>query len=148
MRACFFICLQFFASALYAVTDEKKQTTPSVPDPVGVGDFVQVFLGLAVVVVAIVAMAWIIKRTGYVNTRANGQLKVVGGLTLTQRERLLLVQVGKKQLLIGVAPGRISTLHELEENIDVIGSDKPVMESFAQKLNTFMRKETMPRDKS
>lgn len=148
MRTCFFIFLQFFASALYAAPDEEKQTTPSVPDPVGVGDFVQVFLGLAVVVVAIVAMAWVIKRTGYVNTRANGQLKVVGGLTLTQRERLLLVQVGKKQLLIGVAPGRISTLHELEENIDVNGSDKPVMKSFAQKLNTFMRKETLPRDKS
>jgi len=148
MRTCFFICLQFFASALYAATDEKNQTTPSVPDPVGIGDFVQVFLGLAVVVIAIVAMAWIIKRTGYVNTRANGQLKVVGGLTLTQRERLLLVQVGKKQLLIGVAPGRISTLHELEENIDVNGDDKPVMESFAQKLNMLMGKQAKPGEKS
>ena len=148
MRTCFFIALQFFASALYAVTDETLKAKPSVPDPIGAGDFFQVFLGLAIVVIAIVAMAWVIKRTGYVNTRANGQLKVVGGLTLTQRERLLLVQVGKKQLLVGVSPGGISTLHELEENIDANDSNKPSMETFAQKLQSMLGKQIKQEDKS
>jgi len=148
MRACFIIALQFLASVLYAATDETSKSIPSVPDPVGVGDFFQVFLGLAIVVIAIVAMAWIIKRTGYVNTRANGQLKVVGGLTLTQRERLLLIQVGKKQLLLGVSPGGISTLHELEENIDTNDDSKPSMESFAHKLQSLLGKQIKPGDKS
>jgi len=148
MRTCFFIGFQFFASALFAATDETTTTNPSVPDPIGVGDFFQVFLGLAIVVIAIVAMAWIIKRTGYVNTRANGQLKVVGGLTLTQRERLLLIQVGKKQLLLGVSPGGISTLHELEENIETNDDNKPSMESFAQKFQSLLGKQIKPGDKS
>ncbi|MGD8784134.1 MAG: flagellar biosynthetic protein FliO [Thioalkalispiraceae bacterium] len=137
MRACLFLLIQFCASSLYAASDKAK--SPSVADPVGIGDFLQVFLGLAVIVIAILAMAWVIKRTGYVNTRASGQLKVIGGLTLTQRERLLLVQVGKKQILLGIAPGRISTLHELEENIDLGVEHKPQMESFAQKLQSVLR---------
>lgn len=144
MRTCFFLAIQFFASAIYAAPDETIQANSAVPDPVSVGDFFQVFLGLAIVIIAIIAMAWIIKRTGYVNTRANGQLKIIGGLTLTQRERLLLVQVGNKQLLIGVSPGRISTLHELEENIDVHAEVKPSMESFAHKLQSLLRKEIKP----
>ena len=141
MRSCLFLCIQFCATVLYAAADEETLPPPSVTDPVGVGDFFQVFLGLAIVVIAIVAMAWVIKRTGYVNTRANGQLKVIGGLTLTQRERLLLIQVGKKQLLLGVSPGRISTLHELEENIDVHADAKPSMDSFASKLHSMLRGE-------
>ncbi len=32
-------------------------------------------------------------------------------------ERVVLVQVGKQQLLIGVAPGRVSTLHVLDEPV-------------------------------
>lgn len=139
MRSCLFLCIQFCASALYAAVDETTPPHPSVADPVGVGDFVQVFLGLVIVVVAIIAMAWVIKRTGYVNTKANGQLKVIGGLSLTQRERLLLIQVGKKQLLIGISPGRISTLHELEENIDMGGDQKPSTENFAHKLQSLLR---------
>ena len=141
MRSCIFLIFQFCASAIYAAADETTSKTASVADPVSVGDFLQVFMGLAIVVIAIIAMSWIIKRTGYVNTRASGQLKILGGLTLTQRERLLLVQVGKKQLLIGVAPGRISTLHELEENIDVSGDAKPISENFAHKLQSLMRGE-------
>jgi flagellar protein FliO/FliZ len=142
MRSCLFLIIQFCASTLYAATDKSASPpNPSVADPVSFGDFAQVFLGLAIIVIAIFAMAWVIKRTGYVNTRANGQLKVIGGLTLTQRERLLLVQVGKKQLLIGVAPGRISTLHELDENIDLNAEEKPHMESFANKLQSLLRGE-------
>jgi len=141
MRSCLFLCIQFCASALYAAVDETTSPHPSVTDPVGLADFFQVFMGLAIVVIAIIAMAWVIKRTGYVNTRANGQLKVIGGLTLTQRERLLLIQVGNKQLLIGVSPGRISTLHELEENIDVNREEKPATENFAHKLQSLLRGE-------
>ena len=142
MRSCLFIVIQFCASVLYAAPDKTvNPASPPVTDPVGVGDFVQVFFGLAIIVIAIFAMAWIIKRTGYVNTRANGQLKIIGGLSLTQRERLLLVQVGEKQILIGVTPGRISTLHELEQSIDLSADEKPQTDSFAHKLQSLLRGE-------
>ncbi len=140
MRFYLLTLCQLLASNLYALTEEKdKPQLPTVTDPVGMGDFAQVFLGLAFVVVAILAMAWLIKRTGFVNTRASGALKVIGGITLTQRERILLVQVGEKQLLLGVAPGRITTLHELEDKIEMGSPNGGEGESFAKKLNSYMR---------
>ncbi len=140
MRIYLITVFLLFTSNLFALTEQNdKPQLPSVTDPVGMGDFAQVFLGLLFVVVAILAMAWVIKRTGFVNTRANGALKVVGGISLTQRERILLVQVGEKQLLLGVAPGRITTLHELDEKIDAGSSDNSAGESFAKKLNSYMR---------
>ncbi|VAW91996.1 hypothetical protein MNBD_GAMMA21-1183 [hydrothermal vent metagenome] len=140
MRLSILLILHLLASNLYALTEEKdKPQLSTVTDPIGMGDFAQVFLGLTFVVVAILAMAWFIKRTGFVNTRANGALKVIGGITLTQRERILLVQVGEKQLLLGVAPGRITTLHELEEKIETGASSNTDGENFAQKLNSYLR---------
>jgi len=134
------IIFQLFSLNIFALTEEHKKTIPTtVTDPIGMGDFAQVFLGLAIVVIAILAMAWLIKRTGYVNTRANGVLKIIGGITLTQRERLLLVQVGEKQLLLGIAPGRITTLCELEEKIELGQSNQVESGSFASKLNAYLR---------
>jgi len=139
-RLSLFLILNFFTSKIFALSEEKdKPLLSTMTDPVGMGDFAQVLMGLAFVVVAILAMAWLIKRTGFVNTRANGAIKVIGGITLTQRERILLVQVGEKQLLLGVAPGRITTLHELDEKIEVGSSSDEGGESFAKKLNGYMR---------
>jgi len=140
MRLHLFLLLIFFTSNIFALTEEKdKPKLSMMTDPVGMGDFAQVLLGLAFVVIAILAMAWLIKRTGFVNTRANGALKVIGGISLTQRERILLIQVGEKQLLLGVAPGRITTLHELDEKVETGSSSDGNGESFSKKLNSYMR---------
>jgi len=140
MRFYLLMICQLFASRLYAITEDKdKPQLSTVTDPVSMGDFAQVFLGLLFVVIAILAMAWFIKRSGFVNTRASGALKIIGGISLTQRERILLVQVGEKQLLLGVAPGRITTLHELEEKVEEGTSNDGDGESFAKKLQSYMR---------
>ena len=49
--------------------------------------------------------------------KKNGALQVVTEIAVGQKERVVLVQVGKQQLLIGVAPGRVSTLHVLDEPV-------------------------------
>lgn len=127
-----------YAFAVEAKQGIEKTSVPSVTDPVGFGDFAKVILGLLVIVGAIFFLAWIVKRIGYINTHVHGALKVIGGLSLTQRERIILVQVGKKQILLGVAPGRITTLHELEENIETSSNEPASGENFAQKLQQFM----------
>jgi len=74
----------------------------------------QLLIGLGVVVAAIFFVAWLLRRIGAVSVN-NGQLKVVAGLALGQRERVLLVQVGDKhQVLLGVTQGRISKLSEFD----------------------------------
>ncbi len=77
----------------------------------------QLAIGLGIVVAAILFVAWMLRRVGVVSMN-NGQLKIVAGLALGQRERVLLVQVGDShQVLLGVTQGGISKLGEFSEPV-------------------------------
>lgn len=83
--------------------------------PMGAGYLVQYSLGLIVVLSAVVALVWILRRFNRFQSSIGGTLKTLGGLSLGGRERIILVQVGDTQLLLGVAPGRIQTLYVLDK---------------------------------
>lgn len=67
--------------------------------------------GLLLVIAAIFALAWLLRRVQALRPATAGLLRVHGGLQVGARERVLLVQAGETHLLIGVAPGRVQTLH-------------------------------------
>ena len=81
--------------------------------PLNSGQLGQMVLGLAVVLGLIGAAAWFLRRHPRLRG-AEGAIKVVGGPPLGARERLLLVEVEGERLLLGVAPGRVQTLHRCE----------------------------------
>lgn len=75
---------------------------------------VQMILGLALILVLIVGAAWLLRR--FMPLRGgDGAIRVLGGLSLGSRERVVLLQVGETRLLVGVSPGRVATLHVLDE---------------------------------
>ena len=88
-------------------------------DTLSTGNLFQVTLGLLAVVATIFALAWFVRRYGRFQAAANGSLKVVGGLSVGPRERVVLVQVEDRQILLGVAPGRVQMLHALESRMPV-----------------------------
>jgi flagellar protein FliO/FliZ len=115
----------------------------SQPD-VGSG-IIQVTLGLFVVLLIIAAAAWFTRRFGHFQSTTGGAMRIIGGLHLGTRERLVVVQVGEEQLLLGVAPGRVSTLHVLAKPLH---QDEPTSNrarqvsggAFLDKLNTVLKK--------
>lgn len=88
-------------------------------EPASLNQLLQVAGGLLAVVVVIFALAWLLRRVGMVNGVAGSALRVLGALSVGQREKLVLVQVGDKQLLVGVTPGSVTTLHVLETPIEI-----------------------------
>ena len=78
---------------------------------------VQILLGLVLVLLVIAAAAWLLRRFGHLQAGAGGALRIVGGLSLGPRERAVLIQVGERQLLLGVAPGRVQMLHVLDQEL-------------------------------
>lgn len=105
---------------------------------------IQVTLGLFVVLLIIAAAAWFTRRFGHFQTTAGGTLRIVGGLHLGARERLVVVQVGDQQLLLGVAPGRISSLHVLDKPLETgatTGRNSPVSGAFLDKLNSVLKRQ-------
>ena len=74
----------------------------------------QLLAGLVLVLVLFLALAWLVKRSGMAGGFSQGGMKVVANLPLGARERAVLVQLGDKQLLLGVAPGRVNLLESFD----------------------------------
>jgi flagellar protein FliO/FliZ len=111
--------------------------TPA-PEPLAAANLLQLLFGLIVVLVAIGATAILLRRLGRL-PQGPAAMRVIGGLSLGARERAVLVQVGDKQILLGVAPGRVATLHVLERPVDTGGAAPLTAGSFAERLAQLMK---------
>ena len=102
-----------------SVARSQSEKTPfsllsSSHDPMAMTSLWQLTLGMLLVLGLILAIAWLLKRSGRFQAGAGGGLRILGGLSMGSRERVVLIQAGETQLLVGVAPGRVQTLHVLE----------------------------------
>lgn len=88
-------------------------------DPLAGTNVIQMIVGLIFVLILVFAIAWLVRRVGGVSLTGGGALKVISGMSMGSRERVVLLQVGEEQLLLGVSPGRVQTLHVLEKPIEV-----------------------------
>ena len=113
--------------------------TKTVNEPLGAANLLQLTFGLLVVLAAIVGSAWLLRRYGRLQSGAAGALRVIGGLSMGPRERVVLIQVGAQQLLLGVAPGSVQMLHVLAEPVPEISH--PIGKSkFAEQLGKALGK--------
>lgn len=100
----------------YSNDEVVAQITKS--DPMSGSYLLQLVIGLIVVILCIVALAWLAKKMNRLQTATDESLKILGGISMGSRERVVLLQVGEEQLLVGVSPGHINTLHVLETPIE------------------------------
>lgn len=106
---------------------------------VGVQLFKLLF-GLLLVVGLIFLLAWLLRRVQALNPRGNQAIRVISTQALGARERLVLVQVGKEQVLLGLSAGRITPLHVLEEPVH-LPDVEPANPEFAQRLMELLGKD-------
>jgi flagellar protein FliO/FliZ len=79
----------------------------------GFGAVLQTVVGLAVVIGLVFACAWLARRLGLQPSRRGGLVKVIGGASLGQKERVAVVEIGDTWLVLGAAPGNVRLLHTL-----------------------------------
>ena len=95
-------------------------TAAGAPAPaVDAGQVLAVLLGLLAVLAAIGALSWALRHLLRPGAGAGGLIRVVGSTSLGTRERVVLVQVGAEQVLVGVTPGRLQTLHVLDHPVSL-----------------------------
>ncbi|MBT3348680.1 MAG: flagellar biosynthetic protein FliO [Thiotrichales bacterium] len=96
-----------------------NSTSPKIElisEPLGMAQLFQTFFSLLIVILLIIGIAWLMRRSGRFGSALDGQLRAVGGLSLGSRERILLVDAGGTHILIGVSPGGgIQTLYVFPE---------------------------------
>ena len=106
------------------------EAAPEIREPVSIldtGSLLQMLLALGVIIVLIVGLSFAIRRFNMFTAGSSAHIRIVGGLALSNKDRLLLVQVGNEQLLISASPGRVSKVHEMREPVDAdLASTRPV----------------------
>ncbi len=93
--------------------------------------------GLLLVVAVIFALAWLVKKFNLNQQSQNGLIKIVAGISIGTRDRIVLLQIGEEQILVGLAPGRIEKLHTMSQPLDA-PEGQLASSSFAEKLNRIM----------
>jgi len=100
--------------------------------PVDAGGVWEVLVALGLVVAAIFAVAWLMRRFQPGMVTGPVSMRILGALALGPRERLLLVDVAGTQVLLGVTPTQITRLLEIEEQLAL--SQQPASNDFAARL--------------
>lgn len=112
----------FIAGAFSWTVRAAETSAPGVSS----GAFVQAMLALALIVALLVATAWLARKLSGGKGFGQGGMKVIGGVGLGPRERIVLVEVGDTWLVVGIVPGQIRTLHTLPK-----GTPLPVQDAAA-----------------
>lgn len=119
-------------------------TAASSPAPISpAGSLFQMFFGLGITLALLIGGLHVLKRLQGVRGKAPGAMRILGATSVGTREKVVLLGVGKKVLVLGVSPGRISTLHTLESDelpAPEPVSPMPVAGEFAGRLRQFMER--------
>jgi len=119
-------------SSTAALAQSPTNNMPGVSTPA----MLQMVLGLLLVIGVLFLGAFFLRKiNGGLNFGNAGPMRVVGGLMISTRERIVLVEIGDEWIVIGVVPGQIKTLHTLPKGELPVSNagDKP----FAQWLKQF-----------
>lgn len=99
-------------------------------------------LGLVAVVSVIYGCAWIIRRMNGMAGTNTSTIKVVSVMAIGARERIALIDVGGQQILLGITPSAIRTLHVFDEPVTSAGN--PGSSDFARRLQGMIGKSWTP----
>jgi flagellar protein FliO/FliZ len=97
------------ATIVAIATAPASAADGAVPSAVSAGGL-QAVVGFATVLALMAALAWLVRRLGLTRVTGTSPVKVVGGVSVGGRERVLIVEAGDQWIVLGVAPGRVNAL--------------------------------------
>ncbi|WP_148862341.1 flagellar biosynthetic protein FliO [Marinobacter fonticola] len=92
--------------------------------------------GLVAVIALIFGCAWLVKRMNGLTGINSQAMRIVSVLSVGARERIVLVDVGGTQILLGITPSAIRTLHVFDE--PVVTESGRVEGDFAKRLQAMI----------
>lgn len=107
---------------------------------VSVAYLAKMLLSLLLVLALLLGFMWVLRRAMHMPGTANRGIKIVTVTSIGTRERLMVIEVGGEQILLGITPNRIEKLHLLAQPLDTKEPARPVMPAFAQTLQAVLQK--------
>ena len=101
-------------------------------------------IALALVIAMIPAALWVLKRTQALRAPQDGALRLVAGLAVGPRERIAVVNVAGRSLVVGITAQSITHLATLDEAVEApqggLAAGGTVTTAFAQMLASRLQK--------
>ncbi|MFL9923741.1 flagellar biosynthetic protein FliO [Herbaspirillum lusitanum] len=111
----------------------------SMPSPTG--SVFTMMLGLIAVLAIMAAIAWLFKRAGLTQgLSGNSAAKIIGGVSVGTRERVMVIEVADQWIVVGVAPGRVNALATMPRQEHAAPANTPVGAGFSSWLKQTMDK--------
>lgn len=146
----FFLLIPFLSvfSGAYAAEKTPSSFLTTTPEPSHY--IVQIVLSLVFILVIIFVSAWLLKRFSAFSGVTGGHLKVISALGVGQREKILVIQVGEEQLLLGVTTSQVTLLHKLEEKLEMKEPPPIIGSAFSKRLQDALKNQklTTTKDKT
>jgi len=115
----------------------------AMPDINVAGELVRVVLSLGAIVALIFAAGWLTRRLQSKQFVGGRRLRCVESMTISARERVMLIEADGKRLLVGVGAGGIRALHVYEGSVPVEVTPAPApapLPPFAELLGRLGRR--------
>ena len=132
--------LLFAAAPVAQAQESAVPALGNAPQLLSAGYLMQVVGSLAIVFGAVVLMAIVVKRMNRSPSLGKANLSVMGSTSVGTREKVVLINAAGQQILVGVAPGNVRTLHVFDEPLatDTVGEAKPAdFSAVWQSVNPF-----------
>lgn len=107
----------------------------------GWGSLLQGLFGLLIVLGLLYAFLMLLRRFTGPNQGMQGVVRIVGGVMLSPRERLVMVEVRDTWLLLGVASGQVNLIHSMPKPAAEELPPPAAPTHFAEKFAAMMRRE-------
>jgi flagellar protein FliO/FliZ len=95
---------------------------------------------LLLVLGAIFALAWLARWMQGARIARGAAMRLQGGVQLGTKEKVVLLQVGEQQFLLGVASGSVNLLHRFDEPVAAPEAGAPLPSAFAERLRQALGK--------
>ena len=105
------------AASVAATPALAQQAGRAAPELFSAGYLAQVLGSLVLVVLCLVAVIFLLRRVNRIGQSGAAPLRVLGSASVGTREKVVLLAAGGEQLLLGVAPGSVRTLHVFAEPV-------------------------------
>jgi flagellar protein FliO/FliZ len=102
---------------LLALPVGAAPTTTAAPELFNASYIFQVIGSLLLVFGCIAGLLFLLRKVNGMSGSVVAPLKVLGSVRVGAREKVVLLQVGEQQLLVGVAAGGVNTLYVLSEPV-------------------------------
>ncbi len=121
------LMLGLAATAALAAGQTAAQPMPGALDGGLAGPLLRMVLSLGAVLALVAGLAWLAKRLKG-GPLKSGLIEIVSGVSLGAREKAVLLRVGDEQVLVGISPTGMRTLHVFREQKSATPTFSQVME--------------------